>query len=102
MPKHEKFAENVAMSPEQLARAQQVIDASVASDHLTEAAKEAEELVAIMGARWEARGFTFEQMVFSLALATINFRETVPEAKGGKEAFDKVAHEARKYYDANK
>ena len=40
--------------------------------------------------------------MFALALATINFRETVPEDNGGKEAFDQVAHAARKYYDQNK
>jgi hypothetical protein len=40
--------------------------------------------------------------VFALALATINFREGTPPEFGGKEMFDRVAHEARKYYDTNK
>lgn len=101
MSKREMFAENVTMSPEQLAKAKE-IQQGAAGQHRLEAAVEAEELVAIMSQRWEARGFTFEQSVFALALATINFRETVPEDKGGKEAFDQICHEARKYYDANK
>lgn len=96
------FAENVAMSEGARAKVQRAIDARTANDHLLEAAREAEELVRIMMERGKERDLTFEQRVFAMALATINFRETAPEANGGKEAFDRVAHEAHIYYHANK
>ena len=51
MAKREKFAENVAMSPEQRARA----EASAAALRQTEAAQEAEDLVRLLAERWEAR-----------------------------------------------
>jgi hypothetical protein len=99
---HEKFAQDVTRSPESLAAARRIIEANAANEHLLEAAGNAEDLITYMQQEWASRGFSPEQCVFALALATINFREQMPEAMGGKETFDRVAHEARKYYDANK
>lgn len=98
----EKFAENVTRSPENLAQAKRLIEASAMSDHALEAAANAEDLIAMLQQEWANRGFSPEQCVFALALITINFREGVPPEFGGKEMFDRVAAEARKYYDANK
>lgn len=102
MKGHEKFGENVNRSPESLAAARRVIEASATNDHLLEAAGNAEDIVSYLQQDWASRGFSPEQCVFALALATINFRETMPENFGGKEMFDRVAHEAHKYYQANK
>lgn len=98
----EKFAENVTRSPENLAAAKQLIESSAMNDHALEAAGNAEDLIAMLQQEWANRGFTPEQSVFALALVTINFREGMPPQYGGKEMFDRVAAEARKYYDANK
>ncbi len=102
MKGHEKFAENVTRSPESLAAAKRVIEANAVNEHLNEAAGNAEDIVSWLQQEWASRGFSPEQCVFALALATINFRETMPENFGGKEMFDRVAHEAHKYYQANK
>lgn len=102
MAGQKKFAEGVTRSPESIAAARKVIEANAANEHLLEAAGNAEDLISYMQQEWASRGFSPEQCVFALALATINFRETMPEAMGGKETFDRVAHEARKYYDAHK
>lgn len=98
----DKFAENVKKSPEALNKAKQVIEARSMSEHALEAAGHTEEIIQWLQQSWGERGFTPEQCVFALALATINFRETIPAKHGGKEMFDRVAAEARKYYDANK
>jgi hypothetical protein len=98
----EKFAENVARSPENLEQARRIIEARSMSEHALEAAAHAEDIIKWLQQEWGERGFSFEQCVFALALATINFRESMPEKAGGKEMFDRVAHEARKYYDANR
>lgn len=97
-----KFAENVARSPENLEKAKRLIEASGMSDHALEAAAHAEDIVGWLQQEWGSRGFSPEQCVFALALATINFREGMPSQFGGKEMFDRVAAEARKYYDSNK
>lgn len=100
--KGEKFAENVTRSPESLEAAKRIIEASAMSDHALEAAGNAEDIIQWLQQEWASRGFSYEQCVFALALATINFRESMPESVGGKEMFDRVAHEAHKYYAANK
>jgi hypothetical protein len=87
------------ISDERLAKAQARIDAAAINDHLTEAARATEDTLTWLRQLWAERGFTREQAVFSVALATINLRETFPE---GKEAFDKVAYEAHLYYDQHK
>jgi hypothetical protein len=97
-----KFAENVKRSPESMDAARKTIEAAVANNYLNEAAGNAEDIVSWLQQEWASRGFSPEQCVFALALATINFRETMPENFGGKEMFDRVAHEAHKYYQANK
>lgn len=76
--------------------------AKAATDAMLEAAGDAEGVVALLQARWGESAFTPEQCVFSLALVTINFREGVPEKFGGKAMFDRVAGDARRYYDENK
>lgn len=95
------FAENVARSATNLSEAQRRIDAAAMTDHALEAAAQAEDLIKWVTQDWASRGFTPEQCVFALALATINFREGVPATYGGKAMFDQVAAEAKKYYDAN-
>jgi hypothetical protein len=91
--------EGQAISDEKLARARAKIDAAAINDHLLEAARATEDTLTWLQQLWADRSFTHEQAVFSVALATINLRETFP---GGKDAFDAVAHEARLYYDQNK
>lgn len=98
----EKFAENVARSPENMDKARRAIAASAMNDHALEAAAHAEDVIGWLQQEWASRGFSPEQCVFAIALATINLREHMPEKYGGKEMFDRVAHEAKKYYDANK
>lgn len=98
----EKFAENVTRSPENMEKARRLIEASGMNDHALEAAQNAETIIQLLQAEWGERGFSPEQCVFALALATINFRESMPDKYGGKEMFDRVAHEAHKYYQANK
>lgn len=97
-----KFAENVMRSPENLEAARRMIEAQSMNEHALEAASHAEEIVKWLQEQWGERGFSPEQCVFALALATINFREGMPEKYGGKEMFDRVAHEAHKYVQANK
>ena len=99
---NEKFADNVTRSPENIEKAKHVIEASAMSDDALEAAGNAEEIITTLQALWEDRGFTVEQSMFALALTTINFREGIPAKYGGKGMFDRVASEARKYYDANR
>ena len=98
----EKIGENVKKSPAAMERAQKVLAEQGTRDNMLEAAGHAEEIVAYLQQSWGERGFTPEQCVFALALATINFREGGPEKFGGKEMFDRVASDARAYYDANK
>lgn len=97
-----KFAENVTKSPESIEKVRRAIEASAINDHTLEAAAHAEDILRWLRNAWEARGFTPEQCVFAVALATINLRESLPEKLGGKELFDRVAAEAKRYYDANK
>lgn len=88
-------------TPESLAAARRIID-RLTVDHVAEAAGNAEEVIRHLTATWQAEGFTPEQCVFALALVTINYRETIPDTLGGKAMFDRIAGEARIYYDANK
>ena len=94
----EKF-DGQRLSDEKVAAVKQKIDARVADDYLSEAAKASEDTLLWLRSIWGDRGFTKEQAVFSIALATINLRETYPE---GKDNFDAIAGEARRYYDLNK
>lgn len=98
----EKFAANVTRSADNVAEARRRIEAASINDHLLEAASNAEEIIKMLQQDWADRGFSPEQCVFSLALVTINFREGVPEKFGGKEMFDRVAREAKAYYNTNK
>lgn len=95
------LARDVARSADNLAEARRRITAAVVNDHLLEAAGNAEEIIKQLQQDWADRGFSPEQCVFALALVTINFREGVPAKFGGKEMFDRVAAEARAYYNAN-
>jgi hypothetical protein len=99
---NEKFAEGVTKTPANLERAQRIISAGAMDDHALEAAAHAEVVIRFLQAEWGERGFTPEQCVFSVALATINLREGVPEKYGGKEMFDRIATEAQKYFNANR
>lgn len=74
----------------------------LSTDRVAEAAANTEEIIRLVNATWAEAGFTPEQCVFALCLATINYRDTMPEKHGGKEMFDRVAVEAQEYYDKNK
>jgi hypothetical protein len=102
MSENEKFAENVTKSAASMAKAKDIIASTAASDHVLEAAGNAEEIIAWLQSTWADKGFTFEQSVFAIALVTINLRETVPDKFGSKAAFDRIAGEARAYYDKNR
>lgn len=98
----EKFAENVSKSAANLEKSRRIIEAGAMTEHALEAAQHAEDIVAWVTREWGERGFSPEQCVFAIALATINMREQLPEKYGGKEMFDRVAAEAKRYYDASK
>ena len=85
-----------------LAQKQAELKTQAEKEAKQEASEEAENIVRTIASRWSERGFTPEQCVWSLALATINFRESIPESFGGKAMFDRVAYEAKQYYDENK
>lgn len=89
-------------SAEKLAKKQLELQAKATQEAQAEASEEAEHMIRMISARWAERGFTPEQCVWSLALATVNFRESMPEKFGGKAMFDRVAYEAKQYYDANR
>lgn len=99
---NEKFAENVSKSPESLEAAKRKMAADAMNDHALEAAGNSEHIIKWLNEQWGEMGFSPEQCVFALALVTINYRESLPEKYGGKTMFDRVAAEARKYYDANR
>lgn len=99
----EKFeGKRTAESAAKLQKKQEELKANADSEARQEASQEAEQMIKLITARWSQLGFTPEQCVWSLALATINFRESVPESFGGKAMFDRVAYEAKQYYDKNK
>jgi hypothetical protein len=93
--------EGQKMSAERLARASAMIDEASLTEHQREAAGFAETILEILRAEWADRGFTREQAVFAVALATVNLRETFPEENGGKAAFDEIAAQATAYYRSN-
>jgi len=95
------------MSPEQLKKAEQLHLRQATTLDTEEAATFTEEIVAYLNDVWNERNFTPEQRIFSIALATINLRETVPDkfpdgTPGGTTMFDRVCAAARAYYNANK
>lgn len=71
-------------------------------DRVAEAAANTHEIIRLINAAWQEAELSLEQCVFALCLATINYRNTMPEQHGGKEAFDHIAVEAQEYYDRNK
>ena len=101
MDGHTKFAENAKMSDANLAKAKGVIDSAAATDYMQEAIGNAETIIKLLNNLWADIGLTAEQAIFALSLATVNFREQAPVSIGGKEMFDRVAHEAVKYYREN-
>lgn len=84
------------MSAEKLAKAQAIL-ANEEND-VQAAAKFCEEIIAWLNEEWNERGFTPEQRIFSIALATVNLRQHFPENRGGKEFFDSVSKKAWTYY----
>jgi len=99
---NEKFAENISKSSEAIEAMKKQMAASAMNDHALEAAGNGETIIRWLNEQWGEMGFSPEQCVFALALVTINYRENLPEKFGGKAMFDRVAVEARKYYDANR
>jgi hypothetical protein len=87
-----------AMKPEALAKAQSRMAEDAAAHDTHEAAAFCEELIAWLNEEWNARSFTPEQRIFSVALATINLRQHFPEERGGKELFDRVSKAAWEYF----
>jgi hypothetical protein len=88
-----------AMSDANRAQAAERVAAQADQDHVREAATFCEEVIGWLNEQWNAREFTAEQRIFSLALVTINMRQTFPPERGGKELFDRVSHEAWRYYE---
>lgn len=84
-------------SDDSMRKAQERMSAG-AEDDQQEAAKAAEDIIAYLNDYWNEREFTPEQRIFSVALATVNLRNTFPEDKGGRTEFDRVAHEALQYW----
>lgn len=84
-------------SAESLRKAQERL-AGAETDHMQEAAAGAEDIIAYLNDYWNEREFTPEQRIFSVALATVNLRQNFPKEKGGTDEFDRVAHEAWKYW----
>ncbi len=88
--------EGQSMSAERVAEAQKIADKLRSNvNHVQEADACAQEILETLARMWAERGFSQEQSVFAIAMATVHLRETFP---GGKERFDAVAHEAHKYY----
>lgn len=96
------MADQVTRSPETLRKVQEALDGVKPTSRLLEAAEAVEPAMKTLTVMFTERGLAPDQVVFALALLTINFREQMPERHGGKEEFDRVAHEAHKYYQANK
>lgn len=84
-----------------LDKAQSAIATAAAENDITEAAAFCEEIIKFLNAEWNAREFTVEQRVFSIALATVNLRQHLPEERGGKELFDAVSKTAWEYFKKN-
>ena len=89
------------MDPEKLEKAREKMAEQAGEDHMQEAAAFTEEIVRWLNEEWNAREFSPEQRIFSLSLATINFRQHFPVDKGGKEKFDEISKAAWKYYAEN-
>lgn len=76
---------------------------ALAEDHdVLEAAAFTEEIIKYLNDQWNERGFSAEQRVFSVALATINLRQHLPTELGGKEAFDATSRTAWEYFNKNR
>jgi hypothetical protein len=89
------------MSASQRGKAQQEFDTRQSTDAVLEAAGFTEEIIRWLNKEWNEREFTPEQRIFSIALATINFRQHFPDAKGGVAKFDEVSSAAKQYYIKN-
>lgn len=81
---------------------QRELTAKAVVDAMAEASGDVEEAMRLLTERWTSKGFTLEQIVWCIALMTINWRETFPDKNGGKEMFDRICRDAKAYYDANK
>jgi hypothetical protein len=86
------------MHPTTLAKVQSRMAEEAAAHDTGEAAAFCEEVIAWLNAEWNARGFSPEQRIFSVALATINLRQHFPEERGGKDVFDRVSKAAWSYF----
>jgi hypothetical protein len=96
------MAEPVTRSEETLKKVKEALDGVKPTSRVHDAAAAVEPAMKSLTVMFTERGLDPDQVVFALALLTINFRETVPDRHGGKEMFDRVALEAHKYYHANK
>lgn len=96
------MADQVTRSDATLKKVKETLDGTKSTTPVLEAAEVVEPAMKALTVMFTERGLDPEQVVFALALLTINFREQMPARHGGKEMFDRVAHEAHKYYQANK
>lgn len=62
-----------------------------------EASAAVEDSLRLLNEFWAERGFTPEQIIWCIALVTINMRESFPD----KPKFDQVCREATEYYRKN-
>jgi hypothetical protein len=90
--------EGQTMSEAKRAEVAERVAVQAEHEHVLEAAAFCEEAIAWLNEQWNAREFTAEQRIFSIALLTINMRQTFPPERGGKDLFDRVSHEAWDYY----
>ena len=86
------------MSKDKQAKVQSRMVESAEKHDVEEAAGFCEEIIGWLNDSWNAREFTLEQRIFSIALATVNLREHFPDDKGGKELFDRVCSTAKEFY----
>lgn len=97
----EKF-DGQTMSEENKAKVQAQMLETAGEIDVAEAAGFTEEIIKWLNQEWNDREFTLEQRIFSIALATVNLRNHLPEEKGGKQKFDEVARAAWEYYNSNR
>lgn len=102
LEKRSSKIEGQTMSEENRKKASDAIAAAAAEADVQAAAGFTEEILAYLNEEWNDRGFTPEQRIFSIALATVNLRQHFPENLGGKTTFDDVAKKAWEYFDKNK
>lgn len=91
----------VARSAAGIQAQREKIATEAAKNMFDEASGDVEDVLRMLTSRWAEMGFTKEQIVWCVALVTVNMRETFPAANGGQDAFDAICAEAAAYYRKN-